>query len=29
MVELIVFVIAGGACLVGAVGVVASKNPVH
>ena len=29
MVELIVFVFAGGACLAGAVGVVASKNPVH
>ena len=29
MTELAVFVIAGGACLVGAVGVVASSNPVH
>jgi NADH-quinone oxidoreductase subunit J len=29
MIELIVFVIAGAACLAGAVGVVASRNPVH
>ena len=29
MVELFVFVVAGGVCLAGAVGVVASKNPVH
>ncbi|HEX8803847.1 MAG TPA: NADH-quinone oxidoreductase subunit J [Acidimicrobiales bacterium] len=29
MIELIVFVVAGGACLAGAVGVVASRNPVH
>ena len=29
MIELIVFVVAGAACLVGAVGVVASRNPVH
>ena len=29
MIELIVFVIAGAACLVGAIGVVASRNPVH
>jgi NADH-quinone oxidoreductase subunit J len=29
MVELIVFVIAAGCCLAGAVGVVASRNPVH
>jgi NADH-quinone oxidoreductase subunit J len=29
MVELIVFVIAGGACLAGAIGVVTSRNPVH
>ena len=29
MIELIVFVIAGGACLAGAIGVVASRNPVH
>jgi NADH-quinone oxidoreductase subunit J len=29
VIELIVFVIAGAACLVGAVGVVVSRNPVH
>jgi NADH-quinone oxidoreductase subunit J len=29
VIELIVFVIAGAACLLGAVGVVASRNPVH
>ena len=29
MVELFVFVVAGGVCLAGAVGVVASRNPVH
>jgi NADH-quinone oxidoreductase subunit J len=29
MVELIVFVVAGGACLAGAIGVVTSRNPVH
>jgi NADH-quinone oxidoreductase subunit J len=29
VIELIVFVVAGAACLVGAVGVVASRNPVH
>jgi NADH-quinone oxidoreductase subunit J len=29
VIELVVFIIAGGACLVGAVGVVASSNPVH
>jgi NADH-quinone oxidoreductase subunit J len=29
MIELIVFVVAGAACLVGAIGVVASRNPVH
>src|SRR5829696_7696652 len=29
MIELIVFAIAGTACLAGAVGVVASRNPVH
>src|SRR5215207_9818994 len=29
MIELIVFAIAGAACLAGAVGVVASRNPVH
>ena len=29
MIELIVFVVAGAACLAGAVGVVASRNPVH
>lgn len=29
MIELFVFVIAGAACLAGAVGVVASRNPVH
>mgnify|MGYP006172867617 CR=1 FL=1 len=29
MVELVVFVIAGGACLAGAIGVVTSRNPVH
>jgi NADH-quinone oxidoreductase subunit J len=29
MVELIVFVVAGGACLAGAIGVVTSRNPIH
>jgi NADH-quinone oxidoreductase subunit J len=29
VIELIVFVVAGAACLAGAVGVVASRNPVH
>jgi NADH-quinone oxidoreductase subunit J len=29
MVELIVFLVAGAACLAGAIGVVASRNPVH
>jgi NADH-quinone oxidoreductase subunit J len=29
VIELIVFVVAGAACLLGAVGVVASRNPVH
>ncbi|MXZ15889.1 MAG: NADH-quinone oxidoreductase subunit J, partial [Acidimicrobiales bacterium] len=29
MVEVVVFAVAGAACLVGAVGVVLSRNPVH
>jgi NADH-quinone oxidoreductase subunit J len=29
VIELVVFIVAGAACLAGAVGVVASRNPVH
>ena len=29
MIELIVFAVAGAACVAGAIGVVASSNPVH